>query len=321
MVVFGAVMLVALLPLAGLVAIISLETLTGVEFRLRSLAGLATLALGSLAMAAVVGYVFLRTLLLPLQELIARTAEIEAGRADAFRAIESGGTREVAALGERFFVLAKRLSQRSSYLTLFTTHVSHELKTPLTSIQGAAELLGEEGGDMKEDQRRRFLKNIKDDAERLATLSSRLRDLAKAEMGATDGDSFLLPIAKTCAAQAGVVLVTDAEDLRLPISEANAQIVWQQLMSNAEQHGAKRVRFAVEQRAAQIAIRIWDDGKAISRANRDKIFDPFFTTRRAEGGTGMGLGIARAMVESHGGKLTLSDDDEFKFVLTWPVAG
>ena len=164
MVVGAAFMVVALLPVAGLLIFMGVEQFLDQQFALRSVAGLALLALGSLITASVVGIVFLRTLLHPIQQLERRTREIEAGSGDAFRAFERGGTREIATVSKRFIALAKRLSDRSDYLTLFTTHLSHEFKTPLSSISGATELLLDEGAQMEPSQRRKFLKNIAADA-------------------------------------------------------------------------------------------------------------------------------------------------------------
>ena len=247
MVVFGVFMLVALLPLVGMLVLIAIEYATGFSFKLRSVGGLLILALGSMVMAGIIGVVFLRTLLKPLQLLIARTEEIEAGKADAFRLLDTGGTQEVAALGERFFRLARRLSERSSYLSLFTTHVSHELKTPLTSIQGAAELLLDSDDTMKIEQRQRFLQNIVEDTARLTALSSRLRDLAQAEVADTVGSCDLDSVIKYCAGEAGLsVEIEGNQSLLISISKSNARIIWKQLADNAAQHGAKSISVSIE---------------------------------------------------------------------------
>ena len=316
MIVFGALLLVALLPLLSIVFLLGLEQVMDFTFVLRSWGGMLTLALGSIAMAALIGFVFLRTLLRPLQELIGRTNEIEAGKENAFRMIQYGGTREVATLGERFFHLARKLSDRSNYLTMFTSHVSHELKTPLTSIQGAAELLRDEGGDMDQRQRTQFLNNIVDDATRLAKLSTRLRELAGAEIADTTGECVLIEVVRQSAARHSLELDWSGEEgLVVGMSEANAEVVWQQLSQNAAEQGASILKINVRHLEGGLTILIGDDGSALSKANEAMIFDPFFTTRRGSGGTGMGLGIARAMMHSHEGALGLSANSQYKFEL------
>ena len=319
MVVFGAIALVSLLPLFGLLALVSVETIFGLEFRMRSVTGLAILALGSIAMAAVIGYVFLRTLLRPLQELNARAAEIDAGNPDAFRPMGPRGTREIDNLAESLFQTSRKLMERNNYLNLFASHVNHELKTPLTSIHGASELLLEAGEDMSTEQSARFLTNIKEDAERMTALSSRLRELAHAEVAANEGSSSLLSVLQACVDEHELILDMDGTDIEFPMAAANSEIVWQQLVQNAAAHGAQRFQVQIVQSATTMFLNIGDDGAEISPANRAELFKPFFTTRRDTGGTGMGLGIAQAMVIGHGGTLDVSDNSEFKFQMQFQI--
>ena len=321
MVVFGVLVSVAMLPLAGFLLVILFESISGITFQLRSVTGFVSLAIGSLIVTLGIGYVFLRTLLGPVQNLIIRTGEIDSGTENAFRPVDRAGTREMATLAERFFAIAQKLSDRSTYLTLFTSHVSHELKTPLTAIHGAAELLRDQGDSMSSEQRLRFLANIIDDASRLALLSTRLRDLAHAEMVDTSGACTLDTIVEQVAEALGLSqAISGTRKVAIAMSEENAGIVLQQLALNARQHGASTFSLHVELEGANASIRIGDDGQPISQGNRTKVFDPFFTTRRDEDGTGMGLGIARAMLESHGGTIDLCPPDaSFKFVLFVPI--
>jgi len=320
MVVFCALMVVALLPMFGLLTVMGLELWLGERFALRSINGLFLLAQGSLITAAIVGVVLLRTMLRPLQELEARTAEIDAGRVDAFREMERGGTREVATLAQRFFALAQKLSDRSNYLTLFTTHVSHEFKTPLTSIQGAAELLRDQGDQMKPRQQKKFLNNILEDAERLTLLSTRLRELARAEMAEGDGNCEPMISLRQIADQEGLGISVDQSCKQfVAISAENLGIIWQQLVRNANENGATMFSVTCEQTDKTVIFHIGDDGAVLSNANRQSIFGAFFTTRRAEGGTGMGLSIARTMAQSHGGSLELAQISPWKFCLKLPL--
>jgi signal transduction histidine kinase len=80
-----------------------------------------------------------------------------------------------------FLDMARKLQDRSDTIRTFATHVSHELKSPLTSIQGAAELLRDGSEDMTPAQRQKFHANIVADTERLNRLVRRLIELARAE--------------------------------------------------------------------------------------------------------------------------------------------
>ena len=321
MVVGAAFMVVALLPVAGLLIFMGVEQFLDQQFALRSVAGLALLALGSLITASVVGVVFLRTLLHPIQQLERRTREIEAGSGDAFRAFERGGTREIATVSKRFIALAKRLSDRSDYLTLFTTHLSHEFKTPLSSISGATELLLDEGTQMEPSQRRKFLKNIAADADRLSRLSTRLRELARAEAGNVGGAGDAVQVLRREArSESLTVNAAGSSTAEVAMSEDNLTIFWQQFIRNALECGADEISISSRLVDQRFVFNIGDNGNPISKVNKNEIFDAFFTTRRASGGTGMGLGIARTLAVSHGGSLGLSGNENYKFQFIIPAA-
>src|SRR5689334_5063506 len=100
------------------------------------LAGLAV-ALGTI----VIGLIFSRTITRPMYELIDRAVRIAQGDRDAFRPLQHHGTREFALLARNFLDMAGQMSRRSEYIASFSAHLTHELKSPLTSIKGGAELL------------------------------------------------------------------------------------------------------------------------------------------------------------------------------------
>ncbi|MFB2603656.1 ATP-binding protein, partial [Rhizobium phaseoli] len=94
------------------------------------------------------------------------------------------------------------------------------------------------------------------------------------------------------------------------------------LAENALQHGATLLEFAISADDRNVVFLVRDDGSGISEANRERIFQPFFSTRREQGGTGMGLGIIRAMLSAHGGKIhlrpTVGAGAEFEITLPVP---
>ena len=186
---------------------------------------------------------------------------------------------------------------------------SHELKSPLTAIRGAAELLRDNDADraMTKAQRLHFLDNIAADAVRLDALLQRLRELAQAEMPMTGGGASIASVmARLCQRFPALDISGkgDTETL-IALPDEAAIIVFANLADNALQHGATLLEFTVSADARTALILVRDDGSGISEANRDRIFQPFFSTRREEGGTGMGLGIVHAMLSSHGGTIHL----------------
>ncbi|TDR89835.1 sensor histidine kinase [Enterovirga rhinocerotis] len=272
---------------------------------------LALAAAAILAVTALIGLLFSRFVTHPVHQLIRRTAEIGRGDRSAIKPLERHGTREFAQLSESFLAMAASLQERSDYLRTFAAHVSHELKSPLTAIRGAAELMLDAApGSMTEEERRRFLGNILADAGRLAALVNRLRELARADNPPIEGETNLGAAAAALrTAQPGLAIRLDGDPaLRLPLSEENAGIVLGHLADNAARHGAGTLTLSARRDAAGLALLVRDDGGGIAPGNRARIFDTFFTTRREEGGTGMGLAIVRSLVERHGGTIALDEE-------------
>ena len=322
----------ALIVYAVLLTVMTLPMLTIIWFRVvRAASGamapaeIATLA-AVLIFTLIVAYVLTRTLTTPINALIVRTEEIARGGRSAIRPLDIYGTREVATLSQSFLDLAGKLVDHSDYVRSFATHVSHALKSPLTSIKGAAELLrdDDDSNPMSPEQRNRFLRNIIADTERLDRLLSRLRELAKAELPSEQGSSNLRDIVAQLEMQFPQLTIIDEdgtdEMLALPVEAAG--IVFANLAENASQNGATSLAIKASGEVRRITIQVRDNGSGIAEGNRDRIFEPFFSTRRDDGGTGMGLGIVRAMLASHGGSIELleSSKDGTAFQIILPSA-
>ncbi|WP_046666235.1 HAMP domain-containing sensor histidine kinase [Neorhizobium galegae] len=262
-----------------------------------------------LTLTLAVAYVLARTITRPINALIARTEEIARGGKAAIRPLDRYGTREIATLSQSFLDLAGRLVDRTEYVRSFAAHVSHELKSPLTAIRGAAELLRDDQTDlpMTTAQRLRFLDNIIADAERLDALLSSLRELAQAELPMTQGETSVedvLPVLRKRFSGLEIFGLGDTQStVALPFEAAG--IVFANLAENAVQHGAMRLELVVAADARTATILVRDNGRGISEGNRERVFQPFFSTRREQGGTGMGLDIVRTMLGSYGGTIHL----------------
>jgi signal transduction histidine kinase len=287
--------------------------------RRRVAAALAAVAVGTL----IVGFLFWRTITRPMHQLIGHMQAIGVAGREAIRAPSHHGTRELAMLSQGFLDMAGRLYDRTDYIATFAAHVSHELKSPLAAIRGAAELLRYSGAEMSEDERGKFLDNVIADAQRLTALLDRLRELARADNPQPGGST---PLAPVVAATRGVFsrLKIEAEgclDHAVAMSADNATIIFCHLVDNAVRHHAGTLRIHAGRSDGTISVAVTNDGDPIADNNRDKIFMPFFTTRRESGGTGMGLEIVRSMLRAHRGTIRLADQGGgVTFVLTFRAA-
>ena len=293
MIVFAVLLTVLLLPAAIVLWFRALDNTTS---------AMGPIEIGALGVALVItvgiAVVFSRTITGPINALIQRTREIGRGGRAAIIAPDQQGTREIATLSQSFLDLAERLVDRTEYVSSFAAHVSHELKSPVASIRGSAELLRD--AEMTRDERQRFLDHIIADSDRLSGLLDSLRDLARADLDAEPGTSTV------AAAVAGheATLVGDTH-VAMALGPEAARAVFGQLLRNATEHHATAVTITAEHRHGTLYVRVVDDGEGVSPGNRDRIFEPFFTTRRETGGTGMGLMIVRSMLAAHGGTIAL----------------
>ncbi|MEM9695331.1 MAG: histidine kinase dimerization/phospho-acceptor domain-containing protein, partial [Myxococcota bacterium] len=142
-------------------------------YRIRT--GLITVLIVALTFTVVITLLFAASISRPLSRLSQAAQRITRGE----RAVDVpvGGAREIRELGRAFATMTQRLNERLRATSEFAADVAHELKSPLTSIRGAAELLREDGGAAAP----RFLTNIELDADRMDRLVSRLLVLSRIE--------------------------------------------------------------------------------------------------------------------------------------------
>lgn len=247
---------------------------------------------------------FIRLINIPVIELIRWTEQVSAGRSARMRPVIHYSTEEIAQLADSFGDMAATLRRRSDYIASFAAHVSHELKSPLTTIQGAAELIGDE--DMGPDERKHLVEAIIRDTERLTQLLNRLRELARTEMVSVTGAVTLgeiAPVLREAYPQLTFTFGGDT-DVRMAVSSENLIIMLRHLVDNAREQGADGIGLTATA-GKTVTLDIRDNGPGISPGNRTRIFDAFFTTKRDSGGTGMGLEIVKSLLETHRGKIDL----------------
>lgn len=256
--------------------------------------GLAAMLGATLLAAAIVGTLLWRLLSRPVMALSAQASRIASGQLDDPEPLAHYGVRELATLGQNVMRMAKTLTDRSRQVRVYTDHVTHELKSPVTAIQGAAELLSSE--ELPPETQTRLLDTIEGQSQRMTTLLEKLRHMTRLRGAPTTGQGRL---AEMLPDLPGLSVVT-AGDEEVPMLPEHGQIVLTQLAGNAADAGATRVEIAM--RAGQLTVQ--DNGPGIPAEHLARVTEPFFTTRRETGGTGLGLAIVEAILQNYGAALS-----------------
>jgi PAS domain S-box-containing protein len=220
----------------------------------------------------------------------------------------------------------ERLRELDRLKDEFVALVSHELRTPLTSIRGYLELVLEgEAGDLTDEQRQ-FLGVVERNAHRLLGLVGDLLFLAQVEagklsleVGAVDLAAVTaesVETARPLAEEKGITLTLAAGPLAL-LAGDRARLA--QLLDNLISNGVKftpsdgRVDVRVRSDRGSAIIEVRDTGMGIAADEQEHLFERFYrtaaATEQAIPGTGLGLAISRAIVEAHGGQITVASEE------------
>ncbi|MGE5281118.1 MAG: sensor histidine kinase [Chloroflexota bacterium] len=261
----------------------------------------------------------------PLEELVEASGRLAAGDLDV--RVKVGGLSETAALGEAFNAMAaelqRRAGERDELETMkdeFVLTASHELRSPLTSVQGFAELLMLEREQLSPKQAE-TVEVILDNTRHLVRLLNDLLDLARSDAGRltikpapTEVRSLVEDAARTMRSQTE----SKGQSLRvaiepdLPAIDADRDRIRQvlvNLLTNAHEYcpqGAE-ISLKAERVGAEVQLVVSDDGPGMAADQLEHIFERF--TRgdagltQHVGGTGLGLAISKSLVELHGGTI------------------
>lgn len=289
----------------------------------------------ALVVAVVLSLWITRQVVNPVRELTQASRELAKGRYDMRVAARSSD--ELAQLAESFNQMAEQLELTENKRRELIADVSHELLTPLTAVKGYMEGLID-GVLPAEDA---TYQQVYKEADRLQGLVADLQELSRVQ-----ARSFVLnkrPVTLGALldalkarlerqfAEKGVGLEIEVAD-SLPLVEVDEDRIGQVLLNlvgNALQYtpvGGK-VRVAAKQEGDRVRVSVTDTGVGIAAADLPHVFDRFYrvdkSRSRAGGGSGIGLTIAKHLVEAHGGAITVESaglDRGSTFSFTIPVA-
>ncbi|MDR3493403.1 MAG: sensor histidine kinase KdpD [Ancalomicrobiaceae bacterium] len=213
-------------------------------------------------------------------------------------------------------VRAAALEDNEKLRTILLSSLSHDLRTPLSSITGAVTSLRQLGDKMPASDRQDLLASIEEEAARLSGFIANLLDMSRIESGALKvkqdyidpTDSIRAAVERGRRALPAQKIETSiARDL--PFVRGDAQLLEQvlfNLLDNAHKHGGGSAIVHARMEGTNVVISVTDEGPGIKPTDLPRIFEKFYRGGRTDGrkaGTGLGLSISKGLVEAMGGTI------------------
>ena len=197
----------------------------------------------------------------------------------------------------------------------FVAIASHELRTPAASVYGVLKTLDNRGSDLAPELREELLRVGVEQGERLRRLLEELLDLSRLDARAINVEPRPLVLRAAVADVVhGAVAASDVIDLDIPpdlaavVDPVVLERVVSNLVANAVAYGASPIRISAQQRDRHLRVAVEDAGPGVPKELEGRIFDRF-ARGRSDTGHGLGLAIARAYAQAHGGDLIYEPRD------------
>jgi two-component system, OmpR family, sensor histidine kinase KdpD len=272
----------------------------------------------------------LATLLVPRDIPIETTDRLRSQVVPALAALVAVALHRDAVQAEAVETAALRRSDELK--TALLRAVSHDLRTPLTSIVTAGHALG--SSSLTGDEREQLSAAVVEEGERLSALIDKLFDLSRLQAGRMEPrresvsiEEVLLAAEDALPAAAGrVQLTVDPTTPPLIADAAQLERVFANLIENALHYSdGQPVRISARQVGSRVVIRVTDRGPGIPDSEQERVFEPFYRgagpTRSSVPGSGLGLAIAKGFVEANGGTIAVESlpGQGTSLVVTFPA--
>lgn len=274
----------------------------------------------ALVVASLVGFLVSRSIYRPIQRVAAASRSVARGQLQ--QRVDVGGSQEAQELASSFNQMTEEVERQQTALRDFLANVSHDLQTPLTSINGFSQALMDDV--VKGDEQRNAYRIIEDESRRLLRLVEGLLDLSRIEAGQVQVESNPVDV-EALLEHVGELFALRAQELDVNLSVAASDVgsvmgdwdrldqVLGNLLDNALRHtppGGDVQLSAGRESRSSVSIAVADTGVGIPEEAIPNLFDRYFKSDRpgAQGGTGLGLAIARELVRAQGGEIRVSSE-------------
>jgi signal transduction histidine kinase len=296
---------------------------------------LVVLWIGAVLAGILLTYLLARRLLRPVEALDRAAAEIGKGNYDVRVPVQNGD--EIGRLAGTFNSMCASIRQgredlirqeRISTIGRLSTSIIHDLRNPLASIYGGAEMLVDT--DLSPEQVRRLASNIYRSSRQVQDLLQELADVTQGRGHAREIcrlreviAAAYAPVAASAEAHHVRIHIDTPDDIELPLDRSPMERVFQNLISNAveamPEGGSVSIR--AERQDSAVLVSIEDTGPGIPALIATQLFQPFVTAGK-KNGLGLGLALSRKTVLSHGGDLWTENKDGdggARFVMRLPA--
>jgi len=274
----------------------------------------------AVAIAVAITFFLSRRILAPVKALTSAAKRL--GRGDFSQRVQVKDRSELGELGRAFNAMTSDLERTEKLRRNMVADVAHELRTPLSNVRGYLEAIRD--GVITPDAN--TIRSLSEEAMLLSRLVDDLQDLALAEAGELklvcqieDVSELVNQTVATVQAQAmakGLSVSIDLSDRLPPVNIDYHRIsqVLRNLLENAVAHTAKggSITVAAKQQDNWVEVSVTDTGEGIPADDLPNIFERFYrvdkSRTRATGGSGLGLTIAKRLVEAHGGKIKVQSE-------------
>jgi two-component system sensor histidine kinase KdpD len=236
---------------------------------------------------------------------------------------------------------ARLVAEADKLRSALLTSISHDLKTPLAAILGAAGTLGDYSQALPEPDRAELLSTIIDESERLNRFIANLLDMTRIEAGATEPNvslHYVGDIVGSALRRVAKILAQHETEIDIPADLPMLKldsVLFEQVLFNLLDNAAKyapagsKVRIQGWVDVDSVRLQILDEGPGIPPSDLERVFDTFYRARKADhvlAGTGLGLSICRGFIEAMGGTISAANRTDrsgavFTIQMPVPTAG
>ena len=251
----------------------------------------------------------------PITRLTNATKELSKGNYNV--RVNYVGDDEISKLNQGFNQMAQQLAKQEETRQKFISDISHEFQTPLTAIQGFANILKDE--DLPKSQRQKYADIILFHSKRLSTLSKNMLQLTLLEREEVELEyttfSIVEQLSRVISTQENQAILKDIEivfekprkDITINGDEQRLEQVWINIISNAIKYtdNGGLITIKVKKTSKEVEVSIEDTGRGMSKEVISHIFERFYREDKARSveGNGLGLSIVKSIIDLHHGNI------------------